>query len=128
MKILDTVKFDEKGLAPAIVQDSETGEVLMLAYMNREALERTIRTGKSHFYSRARQQLWCKGETSGHVQSVEEIRADCDCDTILLRVRQQGAACHEGYRSCFFRKLEDASHWKVTASRVFDPEEVYRKK
>jgi phosphoribosyl-AMP cyclohydrolase len=128
MKILDDIKFDQNGLAPAIVQDGETGEVLMLAYMNREALELTIRSGRTHFYSRSRKELWRKGDTSGNVQSVDEVRADCDADTILVKVRQKGAACHEGYRSCFFRKTEDGSEWEVIGSPLFDPEKIYGKK
>ena len=128
MSILDDIKFDDTGLVPAIVQDSETGDVLMMAYMNREAVSETIRTGKSHFYSRSRKKLWCKGETSGNTQSVVEIRTDCDQDTILVKVRQKGAACHKGYRSCFYRKLENGSSWTITSSPLFDPEEVYGKK
>ena len=128
MKILDTMKFDAEGLLPAIVQDSETDEVLMVAYMNREALELTVSSGKTHFYSRSRKKLWRKGETSGHVQTVEDVRTDCDADTILVKVKQEGAACHEGYRSCFFRKTEDGSQWEVTDQKLFDPDEVYGKK
>jgi len=128
MNILDTIKFDTHGLVPAIVQDSETGEVLMLAYMNREALELTVTSGTTHFYSRSRKKLWRKGETSGHVQSVEEVRTDCDADVILVKVRQKGAACHEGYRSCFFRKTEDGSEWEITSEPLFDPEKIYGKK
>ncbi|UCD57775.1 MAG: phosphoribosyl-AMP cyclohydrolase [Candidatus Hydrogenedentota bacterium] len=125
MKFLDELKFDNNGLVPAIVQESRTGEVLMLAYVNREALERTIRSGRTHFYSRSRKKLWCKGEVSGNVQSVAEVRTDCDCDTVLIKVRQKGAACHEGYKSCFYRKLENGSTWNTTGSPLFDPEEVY---
>ena len=128
MNILDDLTFDENGLVPAIVQDNETGEVLMMAYMNREAVVETIRTGTSHFYSRSRKKLWRKGETSGNVQAVAEIRIDCDGDTILVKVGQKGAACHKGYRSCFYRKLEDGASWKIMSSRLFDPEEVYGKK
>jgi phosphoribosyl-AMP cyclohydrolase len=128
MKILDDIKFDKNGLVPAIVQESETGEVLMLAYMNREAIELTLRTGRTHFYSRSRKELWTKGEISGNIQSVDEVFTDCDCDTILIRVRQKGAACHEGYRSCFYRKLEDGSAWKIIGSPMFDPKKVYGKK
>lgn len=127
MKLLDEVKFDKKGLVPAIVQDSETGRVLMLAYMNREALERTIESGSTHFYSRSRKKLWRKGEVSGNVQSVSEVCLDCDGDTILVKVRQKGAACHKGYNSCFYRKLEDGSAWKTVESPLFDPDEVYGK-
>lgn len=128
MKILDSIKFDENGLVPAVVQDAETGDVLMFAYMNREALELTLSSGKSHFYSRSRKKLWLKGETSGHVQSVDEVRTDCDADTILVKVRQKGAACHKGYRSCFYRKTENGSKWEITEEMLFDPEEVYGKK
>jgi phosphoribosyl-AMP cyclohydrolase len=125
LKFLDEVSFDEKGLVPAMVQDSETGEVLMMAYMNREALERTVETGNTHFYSRSRKKLWHKGETSGNVQTVTEVRVDCDGDTILVRVRQKGAACHKGYRSCFYRKLEGSSTWKTMGAPLFDPKKVY---
>lgn len=125
MKAFDDIRFDSDGLAPAIVQDAESGQVLMLAYMNRESLELTVQTGKTHFYSRSRKKLWCKGETSGNVQTVDEIRTDCDCDTILVKVRQKGAACHEGYMSCFFKKLENESTWMITDSPLFDPKEVY---
>jgi phosphoribosyl-ATP pyrophosphohydrolase/phosphoribosyl-AMP cyclohydrolase len=128
MSVVDTLKFDKSGLVPAIVQDSETGEVLMMAYMDREAFELTVKSGRTHFYSRSRQKLWAKGETSGNIQSVVEICADCDSDTVLIRVRQNGAACHEGYKSCFFKKLENGSEWKVTGERLFDPEKVYGKK
>jgi phosphoribosyl-AMP cyclohydrolase len=115
------------GLVPAIAQDAETGEVLMLAWMNREAYEETLRTGRAVYYSRSRGKLWRKGEESGHVQEVREILIDCDADTILLKVHQVGgAACHEGYKSCFFRKVEDGD-LKVVATRVFDPKVVYKK-
>jgi phosphoribosyl-AMP cyclohydrolase len=103
---LDDVAFDDRGLVPAIVQDAENGDVLMMAWMNRESLERTIADGRTWFWSRSRQELWAKGETSGHVQHVEEIRVDCDADTLLVRVHQVGAACHTGERSCFFRGVE----------------------
>lgn len=118
--------FDKgNGLLPTIVQDAETGEVLMLAYMNREAWDRTRATGTATFFSRSRNRLWLKGETSGHVQDVQEIRLDCDQDTVLLKVRQRGgAACHEGYRSCFFRRLQD-NDWQVDGERIFDPTTVY---
>lgn len=128
MKILDDIKFDKNGLVPAIVQESETGEVLMMAYMNREAIELTLKTGRTHFYSRSRKRLWSKGETSGNIQSVDELFTDCDRDTILIMVRQKGAACHEGYKSCFYRKLEKGSEWKTIGSPMFDPKKVYGKK
>ena len=115
-----------KGLMPVVVQDQETGEVLMLAYMNREAWLKTIETGKATFWSRSRQSLWLKGETSGHVQRVREIRLDCDADTLLLKVEQLcGAACHTGYRSCFYRKWAEGDFVTV-GERIFDPKDVYR--
>lgn len=95
------------GLIPAIVQDAENGEVLMLAYMNEESLARTLETGLATYWSRSRQEFWCKGETSGHYQQVEEIRIDCDEDTLLLKVRQTGGACHTGHRTCFYRTLQE---------------------
>lgn len=114
------------GLIPAVVQDYRTGEVLMLAYMNEEAFTETLKTRKATYYSRSRKSLWIKGETSGHVQLVKEIRVDCDLDTLLLKVEQiGGAACHKGYRSCFFSKLE-GRNLKITESIVFDPDEVYQ--
>ena len=113
------------GLIPAIVQDYRTGEVLMLAYMNKDAWDLTLSSGKASFYSRSRQKLWVKGETSGNMQLVKEIRIDCDNDTVLLKVDQIGdAACHTGYRSCFHKKVEKNSI-KVDGIKVFDPEEVY---
>ncbi len=115
------------GLVPVVVQDADDGAVLMLAYMNEEALRATIETGRATYWSRSRQQLWIKGESSGNTQEVEEILIDCDADTVLLRVRQRGgAACHLGYRSCFFRRV-DGSDLEVVAERVFDPKTVYDK-
>ena len=114
------------GLVPAIAQDADTGEVLMLAWMNREAYEETVRTRRACYFSRSRGRLWRKGEESGNVQEVREIYLDCDADTILLKVYQiGGAACHEGYASCFFRRLEDQG-LQVIGSRVFDPKQVYK--
>ena len=101
------IKFNEQGLVPAIAQDADTKEVLMLAYMNKEAFEQTVKTKKATYFSRSRQSLWVKGETSGHFQDVVEIRYDCDIDTILLLVKQTGAACHTGNRSCFYRTYEE---------------------
>ena len=117
------VKFDEKGLVPAIVQDASSGEVLMLAYMNQEALEKTLATKKTHFYSRSRGKLWLKGETSGHIQSVRSVHYDCDWDTLLIKVSQKGGACHEGYRSCFFRKGK-GSAVQIVGRRLYDPKKV----
>jgi phosphoribosyl-AMP cyclohydrolase len=122
------VDFDKAGgLLPAIAQDAATGEVLMLAWMNQEAYEETRRTGRACYWSRSRQKLWRKGEESGHVQLVKDIRIDCDADTILLHVEQiGGAACHEGYKSCFFRRV-DGDRLTTVGERVFDPKAVYRK-
>ena len=122
------IDFDKTGgIIPAIAQDADTGEVLMLAWMNREALAETQRTGRACYFSRSRNRLWRKGEESGHVQQVEAIFIDCDADTILLKVRQVGgAACHEGYRSCFFRRWE-GDQVKIIAEKVFDPSAVYKK-
>ncbi|MBP8979736.1 MAG: phosphoribosyl-AMP cyclohydrolase [Syntrophobacterales bacterium] len=122
-----TLDFDRAGgLVPAVVQDEETGEVLMLAYMNRTAWERTLETGKATFWSRSRQSLWVKGETSGNFQEVKEIRIDCDLDAVVLKVRQRGgAACHTGYRSCFYRKVGPEGI-EVIGERIFNPEDVYR--
>ena len=121
------LNFDKMdGLVPAVVQDNTTGEVLMLAFMNREAWLATLETGKATYYSRSRNKLWVKGETSGHVQQVREIRIDCDDDTVLLKVEQLGgAACHTGYKSCFYRKVENGTV-TVTGNRIFDPKEVYK--
>lgn len=113
-------------MLPVIVQDEETGEVLMLAYMNREAWLKTMETGKATFWSRSRSALWLKGERSGHFQLVKEVRIDCDDDTILLKVHQLGgAACHTGYRSCFYRKLVKGVV-ENTGVKIFDPEDVYK--
>lgn len=118
---------DKEGLLPAIVQDAESGDILMLAYINDTSWHKTLETGKAHFWSRSRQKLWLKGETSGHVQLVKEILVDCDQDTIILKVEQiGGAACHKGYASCFFRKVVDGS-LKVVSEKVFDPASVYVK-
>ena len=118
--------FDKAGgLVPAIAQDAETGEVLMLAWMNREAFDETVRTGRAVYFSRSRNRLWRKGEESGNVQEVVGIFIDCDADTVLLKVRQiGGAACHEGYKSCFFRKLDDGE-LTIVGERIFDPKKVY---
>jgi phosphoribosyl-AMP cyclohydrolase len=115
------------GLVPAVAQDADTGEVLMLAWMNRAAYEETLRTGRACYYSRSRDKLWRKGEESGHVQEVRGVFVDCDEDTILLKVHQVGgAACHEGYKSCFFRQVR-GDQLQVVAEKVFDPSQVYHK-
>jgi len=125
-KVMTEPDFNKgKGLLPAVVQDHLTGEILMLAYMNQESWRKTLETGKAHYWSRSRQSLWLKGETSGHVQLVREIRLDCDEDTILLKVEQLGgAACHTGFRSCFYRRIE-GDRLEIMGERVFDPKEVY---
>lgn len=119
--MIDRIKFDERGLVPAIIQDIKGGRVLMMAYMNAESLGKTIETGKTWFYSRSRGQLWMKGETSGHVQEVQDIFYDCDQDCLLIQVEQTGAACHTGHYSCFFR---NAAGEEVEPA-VFDPDRVY---
>lgn len=120
--------FDKRGgLVTVVTQDAESGEVLMVAYMNREAWEKTLVTGQACYFSTSRQQLWLKGESSGNLQDVKEIRVDCDADAVLLKVRQRGgAACHEGYKSCFFRQA-DQQGWRVVAERVIDPDKLYGK-
>jgi phosphoribosyl-AMP cyclohydrolase len=129
MKILEIVKFDSTGLVPAIAQDDETGEVLMMAWMNRESLEETIRTRRAVYWSRSRKKLWRKGEESGNVQEVKSVHLDCDADVILLRIRQiGGAACHTGHRSCFYRTAaDDGNDLKEEGNVVFDPAVVYKK-
>jgi phosphoribosyl-AMP cyclohydrolase len=115
------------GLVPAIAQDADTGEVLMLAWMNQEAFDETVRTQRAVYFSRSRNRLWRKGEESGNVQELKSIAIDCDADTILLKVKQiGGAACHEGYKSCFFREL-NGSELQVMGERVFDPKTLYNK-
>ncbi len=108
-EVLDALKFNDQGLLPAVAQDVDSGEVLMLAWMNREAIEESLRTGAAIYYSRSRQQLWRKGETSGHVQALKELRIDCDGDAILLRVEQTGPACHTNRKSCFYLAVEGGS-------------------
>ena len=124
--MLEELKFDAAGLIPAVVQDHATDQVLMVAWMNREAVEKTVETGKTHFYSRSRKKQWMKGESSGHVQHVKSLRTDCDRDVLLVGVEQVGAACHEGYKSCFFKKLENGK-WETVGTREFDPATVYSK-
>jgi phosphoribosyl-AMP cyclohydrolase len=124
-------KFDASGLVTCVATDAATSEVLMVAHMNEEALRKTIATGEAWYYSRSRKSLWRKGETSGHVQRVVEMRTDCDQDAIWIRVEQAGAACHTGRRSCFYRKVEAAEGGArlsfVDADKPFDPKAVYRK-
>jgi phosphoribosyl-AMP cyclohydrolase len=126
--IYDNLKFNADGLIPAIIQEQATGRVLMMAWMNRASLETTIATGKTHFWSRSRQKFWMKGESSGHTQAVKDISFDCDGDTLLIQVEQTGAACHEGYKSCFFRSVQDAGkNFKVTEPQLETPEQIYGK-
>jgi len=125
----DSIDFEKLGgMVPVIAQDDDTGDVLMMAYMNREAFEETQHTGRVCYFSRSRNRLWRKGEESGHVQELRSMYLDCDADTLLVRVRQiGGAACHKGYRSCFFRKIE-GDGIRLIAKPVFDPTAVYKKK
>lgn len=125
---LDSLKFDENGLIPTVIQDDKTGQVLVLCYSNRVALEKTLETGKVHTWSRSRGRLALKGESSGHFQLVKAFLTDCDRDAVIIKVEQIKAACHEGYYSCFYRQYQPGgSNWKVIADRVFDPAAVYKK-
>lgn len=125
MEWMKEIKFDINGLIPAIVQDEKTGEVMMVAYMNEEALRKTVEDKIACFYSRSRQRLWVKGETSGNFLKVKEIWLDCDGDSILLKVEAPPAVCHTGYRSCFHRVLKK-DKFEVVGTKVFSPEEVYK--
>jgi len=122
-------KFDDNGLIPVVAQDSQTGQILMVAYMNRQALELTIQTGYATYFSRSRQKLWKKGEQSGHVQKVEQILVDCDQDCLILKVAVDAGQCHVGYRSCFYRALKKNTNKKLEfiADKVFNPQKTYRK-
>ena len=129
MTFLDKLKFNADGLIPAIIQEQATGRVLMMAWMNRESIQRSVDLGKTVFWSRSRQKYWVKGETSGHVQVIKDLAFDCDGDTLLIQVEQTGAACHEGYKSCFFRSVvEDGENVKTTESQLETPEQIYGKK
>jgi phosphoribosyl-AMP cyclohydrolase len=123
--LLSLLKWNAEGLIAAIVQDTESGTVLMMAWMDRSALVKTLELGQTVFYSRSRRSLWHKGETSGHIQVVDSIHVDCDADVLLIKVRQEGGACHEGYRSCFFRRVNDAQRLEVVDSPVFDVQKAY---
>lgn len=125
-KTIDELKYDDKGLIPAVVIDVESKAVLMVAYMNRNSLLETVKTGKTHFWSRSRQKYWMKGESSGHTQEVRAIYTDCDTDTLVIEVTAHGPACHNGYMSCFYRRLNEQGQWDVIAEKVFDPDEVYK--
>lgn len=120
------IKFDEKGLVPAIVQDIDTGEVLMMAWMNEAALKQTLELKKATFYSRSRDKMWIKGESSGHVQEVLEARVDCDQDLVLLKCKSHGPCCHVGYNSCFYRRADADGTLTVVEEKVFDPAKVYK--
>ncbi len=129
MSFIEKLKFTGDGLIPAIVQDHSSKRVLMMAWMNRASIEKTIETGKTHFWSRSRQKFWMKGESSGHTQSVKDIAFDCDGDTLLIQVEQIGAACHEGYRSCFFRSIDGKGEGiRATEPQLETPEQIYGKK
>src|SRR3984885_1392363 len=129
MSIYEQLKFNADGLIPAIVQEQSTGRVLMMAWMNRASLESTIATGKTHFWSRSRKKFWMKGEESGHTQAVKDIAFDCDGDTLLIQVEQVGAACHEGYKSCFFRSINGGkAEVKINEPQLVAPEQIYGKK
>lgn len=126
MSTLDSLKFNADGLIPAIIQDRPTGRVLMMAWMNRASIEKTLESGFTHFWSRSRKAFWMKGESSGHTQRVLDMAFDCDGDTLLVQVEQAGAACHEGYRSCFFRSLRNGgSAVAITEERLQTPEQIY---
>ena len=125
MQLLDELKLNEQGLIPAIIQDADNGDVLMMAWMNREAVQRTLQTGRVTFWSRSRQKFWIKGETSGHTQTVRSVAMDCDADCLLVKVEQVGAACHEGYRNCFFRTISPDGDTELNQERLVDPNEVY---
>jgi phosphoribosyl-AMP cyclohydrolase len=129
MGVLDEVKFDQHGLIPAIAQDADTNDILMVAWMNRESLELTLKTGKATYWSRSRKKLWLKGEESGNIQEVKNIYIDCDADVILMKVLQRGgAACHTGHRTCFFREvLDGGTTVQEQGDKVFDPTTVYKK-
>lgn len=122
---VEELKYDSEGLIPVIIQDEKTCEVLMMAYMNVDALRETLKNGKTCFWSRSRKKYWVKGETSGHVQHVRSVYFDCDKDTLLMKVEQIGGACHDGYRSCFYREVS-GDEVKVVGDKVFDPEKTYK--
>jgi phosphoribosyl-AMP cyclohydrolase len=129
MTFLEKLKFNQDGLIPAIIQEESTGRVLMMAWMNREAVQKTVELGKTVFWSRSRQKYWIKGETSGHVQVVKDLAFDCDGDTLLIQVEQTGAACHEGYKSCFFRSIQDRGNsMAIREPQLVKPETVYGSK
>ena len=122
----EDLKYDENGLIPAIIQDVENNEVLMMAYMDKTAFDLTLKTGKAHYWSRSRKSYWMKGESSGHTQEIKEIYFDCDKDTLLIKIKQNVAACHDGYRSCFYRKMDaKTGEVEITGKKIFDEKKVY---
>ena len=127
MNFFEKLKFNDDGLIPAIIQEEGTGRVIMMAWMNESSLKTTIEKGKTHFWSRSRQKYWMKGESSGHTQQVKSIAFDCDGDTLLIQVSQVGAACHEGYQSCFFRTINDVGDFDVSENRLVNPSKIYSK-
>ncbi len=122
------LNYDENGLIRAVVVDAATKQVLMVAHMNEASLLETVKTGRTHFWSRSRRKRWMKGEQSGHVQDVRAIYTDCDKDTVVIEAVQHGGACHKGYFSCFYRRLNEAGQWEAIAEKVFDPDAVYKDK
>lgn len=124
---LDDLKYNADSLIPTVAVDHENGEVLMVAYMNKDSLKATLEKGLACYWSRSRQKYWVKGESSGHTQEVKGVYTDCDKDTIVLKVDQKVAACHLGFRSCFFRKLDENGQWQEVAEKVFDPDQAYSK-
>ncbi len=131
-KVIERLNFrhevNGEPLVVAVAQDADEGKVLMVAYANEEAVFKTLTTGKAHYWSTSREEVWCKGETSGHVQRVKEVRVDCDADAILYLVRQEGGACHKGYRTCFYRRVSPDGDLEIVEEKVFDPESVYGSK
>lgn len=125
MDFLEKISFNAEGLVPVIIQDIKTNEVLMMAWMNKEAVKKTITSGKTCFWSRSRKKLWLKGESSGHYQLVRELWMDCDEDTLLIKVDQIKAACHKGYKSCFFRKINKKGKLELVGKKIFEPSKVY---
>lgn len=129
MNWIGQLKYDSNGLIPAIIQEEATGKVLMMAYMNKDSIEMTVKTGKTHFWSRSRNKFWMKGESSGHIQLVKSISFDCDADTLLIQVEQIGAACHEGYKTCFYRTVNTNNGTIIiNQERLVDPDKIYGKK
>jgi len=127
MNFEEKIKYNADGLVPAIIQDIEDGTVLMMAWMNKDSLKATMDSKKTNFWSRSRQKYWVKGESSGHTQEVQEVYYDCDADTLLIKVKQHGAACHVGYRSCFYTQVDFDGSEKIIGEKLFNPDDVYGK-